>query len=147
MDHKSFLPEGLERDDDVSHVELRLKIKSDRDSSFAIGGLPPCQVLLASRILRRLVLVHDLGHRVRSGWIARITHVTLCVLLVTPSIQGGDHTVTFLPLCPAGIIGRQHVFSAYEQVPRCRVARALVTTNHVTSPRLLGLSCTVKGQC
>ena len=39
MDHKSFLPEGLERDDDVSHVELRLKVKLHRHRLVAVRGL------------------------------------------------------------------------------------------------------------
>ena len=141
---KAVTPECLECDDDVSHVEFCLQIECDGDASVAIGSLPPGQVLLAARILRRLVLVNNFCHRVSPVWpvwIAGITEVTFCVLLVTPPIQRGDNTVTFSSIHPTGIIGSQHVFPPNEQVARCRVAGALIASHHVPSPRLLGLSC------
>ena len=141
---KAVIPECLECDDDMSHVEFCLQIERDVDASLPSGSLPPGQVLLATRILRRLVLVNNSGHRVTPVWpiwIAGITEVTLCVLLVTPPIQRGDHTVTFSSIHTTGIIGSQHVLPPNEQVARCRVAGALITSNHVPSPRLLGLSC------
>jgi len=130
--------ECLECDDDMSHVEFCLQIECDVDASLPIGSLPPGQVLLASRILRRLVLVNNFGHRVTV--IVGITNVTFCVLLVTPPIQRGDYTVTFWSIHTTGIVGSQHVFPPDEQVAGGRVAGALITSHHVTSPRLLGLS-------
>ena len=138
---KAVTPECLECDDDVSHVELCLEIECDGDPSLPIGSLPPGQVLLATRKLRRLVLVNNFGHRVSPGWIAGITVLTLCVLLVTPPIQRGDYTVTFSSIHTTGIIGSQHVLSPDEQVARCGVAGALITSYHVPSPGLLGFSC------
>ena len=136
---KAAIPECLECDDDMSHVEFCLQIECDVDASLPIGSLPPGQVLLASRILRRLVLVNNFGHRVTV--IVGITNVTFCVLLVTPPIQRGDYTVTFWSIHTTGIVGSQHVFPPDEQVAGGRVAGALITSHHVPSPRLLGLSC------
>ena len=119
---KAAIPECLERDDDMSHVEFCLQIECDGDAGLAIGSLPPGQVLLAARVLWWLVLVNNFGHRMSPRWVAGITDVTFCVLLVTPPIQRRDNTVPFLSIRPTGIIGSQHVFPSNEQVARCRVA-------------------------
>ena len=125
----------------MSHMEFCLQIECDGDSSLAIGSLPPGQTLLATRILRRLVFVNNFGHRVSPLWIVGITVFTLCVLLVTSPIQRGNYTVTFLSIHTTGIIGSQHVLPPDEQVARGRIAGPLITSHHVSSPRLLGLSC------
>ena len=73
MPTKVVIPEGLECDYDMSHMEFRLQSECDVDASLAIGSLPPGQVLLAGRVLRRLVLVDNFDHGMTLLWIAAIT--------------------------------------------------------------------------
>ena len=80
------LPECLERNYDMIQEEFCLKIECDGDIGLSTGSLPPGQLRLAGRVLRRLVLVDNFGHRMTLLWIPGITEVTF----FRPPVQRGD---------------------------------------------------------
>ena len=61
-------PEGLEGDDDVGDVELRLEVQLDRHVLVPVTCLPPSHLLLVPRTLvpflalGTFLLVYDVGH-------------------------------------------------------------------------------------
>ena len=72
--------------------------------------------------------------------IGGVTQGTLLVLLVAPSVEGGDYAILVCSLFSAGVCRIQHVPSAYEQVSGGGVARPLLTAHRIAR---LCVSCGV----